>query len=1154
MTKILSLFTIAIVPAFLSTCISPPTSAALGTRASTAVVPAESELVVSNATPSAAQPAIDATSSAQGEHTEGLRAPRRLRLEYLVDPMGVGERKPRFSWELDDPRRGAAQLAFEIAVASERAKLLAGDADVWKSGRVASSATNQVEYGGPDLVFDRAYWWRVRTYDGAGVASPWSEPATWSMGPLQTADWRGGWIADPRPIETSKPKHHGFRSEWKKAEDDMVWVQLDFGQQRTFDTIKLHPAHPYDDPAAGPGYLFPLQYRVWIADEPTFLKKPPIHVVDETGVDVKNPGDEVKVHSLGSRMSVRFIRIGFLKLAKAGVAGYGAALSELEILDHGLVVSRGAKLTSSDSVEADGWALTNLVDGDMASHDARTVPPPASPTLRGEFDLAADVKRATAYVTALGLYELHVNGAVIGDHVLAPEWTRYDGHVQSQAYDVTSALRKGRNAAGFMLGDGWYAGRIGLADRMSGYPLRGLYGEKPLCLMQMEVELVNGERVSFATGRDWKSTLEGPIRSNDLLDGETYDARRELSGWDQPGYDDKTWTAVEEVGAPDDGIFAQASEPMRVVEELAPVAITEPVKGTWILDFGRIVTGRCRLACSGDAGTTVVLRHGERLDADGKLYTANLRTAAQTDRYTLRGGGRETWEPRFTLHGFRYVELAGLAAKPAAADLVARVVRTAARETATFSSSEPVLDGLWRNARNSLAGNLTGVATDCPQRDERLGWLGDFGAFAQTGIYQMDLAAFLGKWTWDVRDSAGREGRFPDFAPHPFGPGERFTGAPGWGDAGVSVPWTAYVNYGDRRLLERHFVALQRHVDYVMNYNRQFGWENQRGNDYGDWLNGSTIVAKGWKREGCEMDKGAFATAYLRATTRLMSKIALLVKGDETPSQTYQGAPPGQPTTYGDYSVSAASGFATRYFDVDGHFVGGAQAGYVLALAFELVPEYQRPTMIRHLLADVRERGNQLTTGFLTTHRALIELSRAGVPADGIACETHFPALGWQVEQGATTMWERRDAFVPGRGFQDADMNSFNHFAFGSVGEWLMGWLVGMRPDEKAPGWKHFVVAPAPTEKVTHAQGAYDSIAGRVEASWTKSKDAFELEVLVPANTSATVVLPAADGAALTESGQPIPANSADVRVAERKDGKAVLEVRAGRYRFRAGT
>ncbi|MBI5362830.1 MAG: family 78 glycoside hydrolase catalytic domain [Planctomycetes bacterium] len=1079
---------------------------------------------------------------------DGARAPQRLRVEYLENPLGLDETKPRFSWELDDARRGATQSAYELAVASSRDASLAGNADVWSSGRVASDATNQIEYAGPALQFDRTYWWRVRSIDGAGKESPWSAPATWSMGPLAPTDWKGAWIADPHAVEKPKREHHGWRSTWKEKEDDMVWVQVDLGQQRPVEAVRFYPAHPCNDPKATAGWLFPRQYRVWISEEPTFLQKMPIHVVDETAFDVPNPGDEVKVHKLVSRTTCRYLRIGFLKLAKAEGQGFGVALSEIELVDLGAIVSKGAGITASESFDGDGWSLANLFDGDKQSHLAIDVAPPPAPMLRGEFELAGPVKRATAYVTALGLYELHLNGAAVGDHVLAPEWTRYDGRVQCQAYDVTALLNPGRNAAGALLGDGWYAGKVGLLDSVPGSPRRGVYGDKPLFLMQLEVDLANGQHARFSTNPEWRSTLAGPIRSNDLLDGETYDARRELAGWDRPGFDAKDWTPVAKVGDPDQGIYAQPCEPMRVVEELHAVAITELAPKTWIVDFGRNVTGRCRIELAGAAGSTVTLRHGEVLDTDGQLYTANLRGALQTDRYTFRGGGREAWEPRFTLHGFRYVELTGLATKPALGDVVARVVRTSARETAGFESSEPVLDGLWRNARASLAGNLTGVATDCPQRDERLGWMGDLGAFAQTAMYQMDLAAFFGKWAQDVRDAAASDGRFSDFAPNPFAADGRFIGSAAWSDAGISVPWTAYVNYGDRRLLERHYAAMRRHLDFLMNYNRQFRWEYQRMNDYGDWLNGSAIVGDGWKTEGCAVDKELFATAFLRASARQMSRIALLLTGQEDPTQTYQGAP----TTYGDYSVSAKNAFQAKWMNPEGRIQGETQAGDVLALAFDLAPDYLRPKIAEHLRRDIEARGNQLTTGFHTTHRALIELARAGIAADGILCETRFPALGWQLEQGATTMWERRDAFVPGRGFQDAGMNSFDHFAFGSVGEWMMGWLVGMRPDEKQPGWKHFVVAPAPTAKVTHAKGWHATLRGRVEVAWRKSDGVFELDVTVPANTSATVVLPTPDGTTITEGGAELAKAAPHATLTGREGGSAVIEVRAGTYRFRA--
>jgi alpha-L-rhamnosidase len=1128
-----------------SAALAEPASARAGEVPAPAAEPAPR---VESAPVPAAPVAAQAASAPPRAEASGdaPRAPKRLRLEYLENPIGIEEPRPRFSWELDDPRRGAVQSAYEIAVAPSRDALLAGAA-AWTTGRVASDATNQIEYAGPPLRYDAESWWRVRTWDARGVASPWSEPASWRMGPMTHTDWKGVWIADAAPVDKPKPAHDGWHSGWKPNEDDLVWVQIDFGQARPFEELRLHPARPRD---GEPGYLFPLKYRVWVSDEPTFMKKAvPTHIVDETFVDVPNPGGEPKAYRIGSRMNVRYVRFGFLKLAKDAVHGHGVALSEIELVDFGQVVSKGVAVSCSDSLEEGGWGLNKLFDGDKESHPAHDVPTPPAPLLRHEFVLDAPVKRATAYATALGLYELSFNGRRAGDRVLAPEWTRYDGRVQYQAYDVTALLAQGRNAIGALLGEGWYAGRIGLADQFPGFPARGLYGDKPLFLMQLEVDLADGEHVTVTTRPEtWKTTLEGPLRSNDLLDGETFDARRALVGWDRAGFDDAQWKPAENIGEPDQGIYAQPCEPIRVVEELPAISVREAQEGVWLFDVGRNVTGVCRLTCTGAAGSAVVLRHGEMLDADGRLYTANLRKAAQTDRFVLRGGGRETFEPRFTYHGFRYVEVRGLAGKPEPGDLVARVLRTAARETSTFECSDPVLNGLWTNSRASLRGNLTGIATDCPQRDERLGWLGDFGAFAQTAMYQMDLAAFLGKWTADVREAQARNGGFPDFAPHPFNADQRFSCSPGWADAGVSVPWLAWVNYGDKRLLERHFAAMQRHVDFVMNYNRQFRWDTMRGNDYGDWLNGSTIVAEGWDTKGCEVSKDVFAWAFLRETTRTLGRIARVLRGNEDPSPVYQGVLMG----YSDYSDNVRHAFQTKWINPEGRIDGETQAGYALALAFDLVPGELRARTAERLQAAIEARGGQLTTGFHTTHRALIELSRAGLPADAYASEARFPALGWQLAQGATTMWERRDGFVPGRGFQDPGMNSFDHFAFGSVGEWMMGWLLGLRPDEQAPGWKHFLVAPAPTAKVTSARGSHDTIRGRIEVAWTKTDGAFELEVLVPAGTSATVRLPARSGATITEGGKPLADAAPHATLARSAEGFVEIEAKAGRYRFRA--
>lgn len=1081
------------------------------------------------------------------------RAPVNLRVEHRVRPLGLDEPAPRFSFELDDPRRGATQSAYELAVGTDPQALGRDEAVLWTSGKVSSDATAHIEYAGPALAANHVYWWKVRSFDAAGVASPWSAIESWSMGPLAPSDWTAKWISDPAPITKARRAHSGWRSTWRKAQDDMVWVQIDLGQPRIFDTVRIHPARPYDDPQAEPGYLFPLRYRVWVADEPTFLKRPPIRPVDETYVDVKNPGSTPRSHAVG-RLNMRFVRVGFLKLAEVPGQGFGAAVAEIELLESGRVVSRGAQVTWSDSLEEGGWSGANLCDGDTQAHAAVEAPPPPAPHLRREFEIGGAVKRALLHSSALGVHEVRLNGERAGDAVLAPEWTRYDARVQYRTADVTALVKPGKNALGVILGDGWYAGRIGLADRFSGYPERGLYGDKPRVLVQLEIEHADGSQERIVTDGSWKSTLEGPIRSSDLLDGETVDLRRSadgngIGGWDRPGFDDAKWSPVETPANVRTQLVAAPCEPIRVERDVPAVSVREPKPGVYVFDLGETLSGWCRVRCSGKAGDTVTLRHAEMLEPSGELHLANLRGAAQTDRFTLSGGA-ETLEPRFTYHGFRYVEVSGLGAAPSVADLVGRSIRTAAREVGSFECSEPLLDTIWRNARAARRTNLVGIATDAPARDERLGWLAPFGVAAPAAMYDLDLAAFVEKWARDVRDAQASLGAFGDLAPHPYAPDEHFAGTPGFADAGVGVPWAAWVHYGDRRLLERHFGAAQRHVDYVMNYSRQYLWQHQRGQDLGDLRNASELAGGPPENARCKMPEETFATAHLRRTTQLMSRYARVLGRSEEPTQEYKGFP----TTYGDYTFQVANLFDGKLVNSEGVVYGDTQAGNALALAFDLVSDYKRPLLVAKLREDVEARGGVLTGGIHTFHRTLCELSRGGVAADRYLLSTKFPSLGWQIEQGATSMWEQRDGFDRAKGFRDVPESSFDWLAGSAVSEWLSAWLVGLRPDESAPGWKRFTVQPAPTEKVAWARGALDSIRGRIEVEWRKRGGAFELDLLVPPGCTANVVLPAADGAVLQESEKPIAAAAPFVTVVEQTAGRAVLEVQAGRYRLRAGS
>ena len=760
--------------------------------------------------------------------------------------------------------------------------------------------------------------------------------------------------------------------------------------------------------------------------------------------------------------------------------------------------------------------------------------------LRRPFKLPAKVKRAVVYVTALGLYELHLNGRRVGDHLLAPEWTDYHTRVQYQAYDVTSWLQAGDNVIGAALGDGWYAGGIGLAQILLKKP-RNIYGNHPHLLAQLEVELVNGQTQRIVTDGAWRSTREGPIRSADLLDGETYDARREMPGWDKPGFDDRAWQPAEVAARIDTKLVAQPNEPIRVVREIKPIALTEPKPGVFIFDLGQNMVGWCRLTAQGPAGSTVTIRHAEMLNDDGMIYTDNLRAAKEVDRYTLRGGGPEDFEPHFTYHGFRYVELTGLTAQPQLGDLTGRVFHSASPDAGMFTCSEPMLNKLWENILWTQRSNLHSIPTDCPQRDERLGWMGDILIFVQTGIFNLDMAAFFTKWVRDVRDAQADDGRYADFSPHPFGKNERFTGVPGWGDAGVLVPWRVYENYGDKRMLAEHYDSAKRWIEYIHRLNPDLIWRKGRGNDYGDWLNGDTLIQEGWPKKGGQVPKEIFATAIFAHSTDLLSRMAAVLGRTEEASK--------YAALFGDIKGS----FNRAFVSADGRIQGDTQAGYALALHFDLLPEELRPLAVKHLVDGIAKYQSHISTGFQTTYRMMLELTREGQNdlAYRLINNRTFPSWGYTIENGATTIWERWDGYVKGRGFQDKGMNSFNHYAIGAVGEWMYRVILGLNPDDSHPGYEHFILRPRPGGGLTWAKGAYNSIRGQIACSWKLEGNSFKLDITVPANTTATVYVPAKDVAGVAEGHQPA-RQAAGVEFLRIEEWAAVFKVQAGAYHFEA--
>jgi alpha-L-rhamnosidase len=561
--------------------------------------------------------------------------------------------------------------------------------------------------------------------------------------------------------------------------------------------------------------------------------------------------------------------------------------------------------------------------------------------------------------------------------------------------------------------------------------------------------------------------------------------------------------------------------------------MTEPKPGVFVFDLGQNMVGWARVKAIGAAGKTVTLRHAEMLNDDGTIDTANLRGAPQIDRYTPRADGEFVFEPHFTYHGFRFIELTGLAQAPTPSAVVGCVFHSTSPVVGRFECSDPSLNQLMQNILWTQRANLMSSPNDCPQRDERFGWMGDIQSFAQTAIFNMDMAAFFTKFAQDNRDDQADDGRYPDFAPHPGDPNKSFSGVPAWGDAGTIVPWRAYQNYADTRLLEEHFESARRWVDYIHKANADLTWAKGRNNDYNDWLNGDWVKQKDWPNKGGAVPNVVFATAFFAHSTELVAKMAAVLGRKE------------EARLYGELFSQIKTVFNQRFVKPDGHIEGDTQGGYALALSFNLLPDDLRPKAAQFLIENIRRYQNHLSTGIQTTHRAMLELTRNNSTDVGWQLLTNrtFPSWLYMIDNGATTIWERWDGYVKGRGFQDAGMNSFNHWAFGAVGEWIWRNIAGLNPDDAQPGWKHFVIAPKPGGGVTWAKAEYQSIRGRIACDWRIEGAKITLRAVVPPNTTATIHLPTSDATKITEGGKRSTAGRTTAAGAEIEVGSGTYEI-----------
>lgn len=759
----------------------------------------------------------------------------------------------------------------------------------------------------------------------------------------------------------------------------------------------------------------------------------------------------------------------------------------------------------------------------------RTTSP--APFLRREFAVDKPIAQARLYSTAIGLYECRLNGARVGEDVLTPGWTDYHKRIQYQVYDVTALIRPGENVIGAILGDGWAVGHIAWVGRQR-------YADRPHFLAQLEITFADGYRQVIATDGDW-SVSTGPILESDLLMGESYDARRELAGWDSPGYDATEWRPA--VVLPDNGaaLVATNGPIVRRQEELRPSTITfhpDFVNPRWIIDFGQNMVGRVRLKVTGPSGTTVSIRHAEALMPDGTLYTTNLRTARSTDFYTLKGAGEEIYEPRFVFHGFRYVELGSFPGEPAEDTVTAIVMHSDMPITGTFECSDPLINQLQKNIVWSQKGNFVDIPTDCPQRDERLGWTGDAQVFIRTAAFNMEVAGFFGKWMQDLEDAQNPTGSYPAVAPNPD-VWPITEGGPAWADAGIIIPWMIYLCYADTHILEKHYDSMCRFVAFLAETSRNNtrcypDYEGWRG--FGDWLalDGSD------DRQGAT-SKELSGTAFYAYSAQLMARIAkVLDKTDDA-------------ERFDALSNGAREAFLKNYVNLDGTIIGGTQTSYVLALHFALLPESLRPTAVAELVRDIRQRDNHLSTGFVGTPYINWVLSEEGHidVAYGLLKQTTWPSWLYSVTQSATTIWERWDGWTHDKGFQNPAMNSFNHYAYGAIGSWLYAVVAGIDLDPEQPGYKHIIMRPRPGGDLTSARAELHSIYGTIRSAWVWENDNLDWRISVPVNTTATVYVPAPEGSEVWE-GDELAESADNVSLLGREMNVAVYEVGSGEYHF----
>lgn len=1048
-------------------------------------------------------------------HADAPMTVTNLSCEYRTDPVTVDIRAPRLSWELRADGRSRRQRACQIQAATSR-RLLTSKPDLWDTGRVDTDQSTLVPYAGAPLASRMTVFWRVRVWDEANRRSPWSAVSQWNMGLLSPQDWRARWIG----LEGGDAPDGLKQAHWIWAPDAVDGAPCTF--RKAFDL---------------PAGREVFSARVVIGVRSTFSVRVNGHSVRSGARTIFSPTSEVDIESgLVPGRNVLEIDAGASEQPDQP-SGLIAALvieytdGEIRIQPSDRTWQAAAAGTApqapawrpADERAANGEAPYPSLRGD----DYRRLP---ARMLRREFTVSSRVSRAVVYFCGLGVSELYLNGRRVGDQVLSPGLTDYNTRCQYVTCDVTRSLRQGVNAVGAWLGNGRY-----YAPRHSAPTETFTYGY-PKMLLQMEITYADGRTETLVSDASWKVTADGPLRANNEYDGEIYDARRNLTGWDRAGYDDSRWAQAQCVEPPSGVLCSEMAEPIRVQQTLTPVSITEVRPGVYIADLGQNIAGWCRISVQAPAGHRITLRHAERLKQDGALYTDNLRSAKCADVYIAAGRGRERYEPRFVYHGFRYVEITGYPGKPSADSITGVVIHDDLKRAGTFHCSDALVNRIYRNMVWGIRGNYRSIPTDCPQRDERQGWFGDRAQVSRGEMSVFHTPAMHTKWLRDIADSQLEGGHLPDLAPAYW---KFYTNSVTFPTLAVVLPGHLYQQYGDRRILETCYPMMKRWAEMMIAQMRE---DLMPKDTYGDWCVPPESPELIWSADPNRVTNAELvASAYFYGNLRSMSAYAALLGFPEDTAR------------YAQIADRMQSAYHARWYNAStGAYDNGSQTSYVLTLAFGLAPEPVRRQVFQGLIDHVLVHcGGHLRTGMIGSQWLMRTLSDNGRPdvAWKLATQTTFPSWGYMINRGATTIWELWNGDTG-----DPLMDSGNHvMQIGDLCTWLHESVAGIAPDTAHPGFRHIIMRPVFPPGLNSARATRQTLYGEVVSDWKRTGEALQWDVTIPVNTTATLYVPAERVTSVFENGRRLDTASG-VLSAGMDANRVRITVGSGAYRFRVDT